>query len=107
MANVYFGVYEKPVPENNDRGWLLHSAAISHQTKTCRAFGWDETPSIVRRAHGAVLPMGSSLIPNGQVQTLRRHPGAADGPKQNRHFLDPILRPDTDPCEAVSHGGIA
>jgi hypothetical protein len=46
-GDVYFGVLENPLPENDARGWLLHfDGSLSH-SKTPGAFGWDDTASVV------------------------------------------------------------
>jgi hypothetical protein len=46
-GDVYFGVLEKSVPSNHDRGWLLHYSGDLATTKLPSAFGWDDTASVV------------------------------------------------------------
>lgn len=46
-GDVYFGVFENSWGANHYRGWLLHFDKTLTQTKTCGAFGWDQTPSVV------------------------------------------------------------
>ncbi len=45
-GDVYMGVLDY-IPQNNDRGYLLHFSGDLSQTKTPGSFGWDDTASIV------------------------------------------------------------
>jgi hypothetical protein len=47
-GDVYFGVLANPYWTNNYRGWLLHFDSTLAHSKTPGAFGWDDTPSLVR-----------------------------------------------------------
>jgi uncharacterized protein (TIGR03437 family) len=46
-GDVYFGVLENPLGENDYRGWLLHFNSLLSGKKIPGAFGWDDTPSLV------------------------------------------------------------
>jgi hypothetical protein len=46
-GDVYYGVLESPLGENDYRGWLLHFNSLLSQKKTPGAFGWDDIPSLV------------------------------------------------------------
>ena len=48
-GDVYFGVLDH-VPENNDRGYLLHFSSDLATQKTTGAFGWDDTVTVVPRS---------------------------------------------------------
>ena len=68
-GDVYFGVFENPFPENNDRGWLLHFSADLSQEKT-PGFRLGQHPQHRAGEHGAELPRDLNVLADGQVQQL-------------------------------------
>jgi hypothetical protein len=46
-GDVYYGVLESPLGQNDYRGWLLHFDGLLTQSKTPGSFGWDDTASLV------------------------------------------------------------
>ncbi len=93
-GDVYFGVFENPFPENNDRGWLLHFNATLSTLKTPGAFGWDDTVSMVP----------ASMVPSYQgkstyllMSKYNNYIGIGSGDGMNRiAILDPNSA-ETDP----------
>jgi hypothetical protein len=98
-GDVYFGVFENPFPENNDRGWLLHFDATLSELKTPGAFGWDDTVSMVP----------SSMVPSYQGKSIyllmskyNNYIGIGSGDGMNRiAILDPNSA-ETDPVTGTT-----
>jgi hypothetical protein len=99
-GDVYFGVFEDPFPENNDRGWLLHFTAALTQTKTPGAFGWDDTPSIVPVS---MVPSYHGTSTYLLMAKYNNYAGIGTGDGQNKvAILDPNSQTSVDPVTGVT-----
>ena len=99
-GDVYYGAFETPFPENNDRGWLLHYSGDLKQTKTPGAFGWDDTPSIVPASMVPSYHGSSSYL---LMAKYNNYAGIGTGDGQNKvAILDPNNQTQTDPITGVT-----
>ena len=96
-GDVYFGVLESVLGENNSRGWLLHFNSTLSQTRIPGAFGWDNTPSIVSAASVPSYAGPSTYL----LATKYNNYAGAGGNGLNRMaILDPAVA-QTDPVSGI------
>lgn len=86
-GDVYFGVLERPFPQHNDRGWLLHFNSDLSVKKTPGSFGWDDTASIVP---AAMVPSYHGTSSYLLMTKYNNYAGVGTGDGKNRiAILDP------------------
>jgi hypothetical protein len=86
-GDVYFGVLENPLPNHNNRGWLLHFNSDLSQAKIPGSFGWDDTPSIVP---ASLVPSYTGKSSYLLMTKYNNYAGIGTGDGKNRiAILDP------------------
>ncbi len=86
-GDVYFGVIERPFPNHNDRGWLLHFNSDLSQKKIPGSFGWDDTASVVS---ASLVPSYTGTSSYLLMTKYNNYAGAGTGDGKNRiAILDP------------------
>jgi hypothetical protein len=86
-GDVYFGVLENPLPNHNDRGWLLHFNGDLTQKKIPGSFGWDDTASIVS---ASLVPSYTGMSSYLLMTKYNNYAGSGTGDGKNRlAILDP------------------
>ncbi len=98
-GDVYFGVFESSIGENNERGWLLHFDSGLSQVKTAGAFGWDDTPSVVA---ASLVPSYTGASSYLLLCKYNNYAGIGSGNGHNRvAILDPNAAA-TDPITGAT-----